>query len=183
MDFYEWLELPILCGGSERRRANCISKFTTELYEFVQKMGYHWGISETGLRDCIATGLYENEGVPYLESVWNYPTVNSNATEEDKIHYDYVMNDAVWKQFWLKNGYTKGRWADVDTTEYYGWDRRMDIQNFVWGQLILEKSWQTDELEEILLGGEEVEQVSQKQGYNTYLQESVEYSGWGGYRK
>ena len=26
-------------------------------------------------------------------------------------------------------------------------------------------------------------EVLRKQGYNTYLQESVEYSGWGGYRK
>jgi hypothetical protein len=163
------------------KRATCISKFTAGLYNLVQKKGYAWGISEKHLRNCIATGLYENERVSCLESVWTYGGTNPDS-EEDKIHYDHIMNDDVWVNFW--NRY--GTWTDVDLREYRGWDRRIDIQAFIWSQLNLNTSYQTRELEEILRGGEEEEedyQNARKQGYDTYLQESIEYSGWGGYRK
>jgi len=181
MKFQTWLQVPIEWNGQIMQRATCISKFTACLYEFVQKKRYAWGIPESRLRNCIATGLYENEGLSCLESVWSYGGTNSDS-EEDKIHYDHIMNEEVWAKFWIRCG----KWTDVDLNEYRGWDRRIDIQAFIWSQLNLETSYETKELEEILRGGEDEGddfQTTRKQGYDTYLQESVEYSGWGGYRR
>ena len=172
MEFQQWL----------LGRAYYITGLTSNLYDFIQRKGYAWGISEMHLRNCIATGLYENDGVSCLNSSWAYSHINTTYSEDDKIHYDYIMNEEVWEHFWQTVD-TEG--CDLDLNEHRGWDRRIDIQHFVWEQIDLAKSGQSCELDEIIRGGEEDDdlQNSRKQGYDTYLQESVEYSGWGGYRK
>jgi len=179
-NFQAWLEMPVT---DECMRKVYISKFTKRLYQFIQRAGYSWGISEDHLKNCIATALYTNEGKSHIESKWPYSKVNNDWSDDDLIHYNYVMDESRWEGFW-KNTVI---WSDVDTMEFRGMDRQLDIQYFIWGQLDLAHSEQTGVLEEILLGGDEEDdtfiQNSKKHTYDAYLQESIEYSGWGGYRK
>jgi hypothetical protein len=173
MSFKSWLNA--IVGGSKGRnyRRVYIKEITKELWSFILRKGYMWNISESHLKNCIATGLYENSQKSHIASEWNYSDVNTEYSTEDLLHYHDVID---WEEFW--QGSTI--WDDISTEFFRGQDRRSDIESFVWKQLNLQASPQTEELYEILLGGEEEAPVIQG---DVYLQEAVEYNGWGGIRR
>ena len=183
MDFEEWLDEYVNWFGEAFPRRVCIARFVRKgLVPFLSENGYTIGRSTDCLGNYIANGLFENSGLSHLDAEWRYPAVNIHGVAEDRWHYNFVIDGAAWEGFWN----VWGGWGDLSELEFRGEDRRMDIQEFIWTQINLEGSRQTAELYEIMLGGEEDDTnmaLSRKQVNDTYLQESVEYNGWGGYRK
>jgi hypothetical protein len=62
------------------------------------------------------------------------------------MHFYHVVSLDEWDKFWL----VWREMDDVSDDSPRGQDRRFDIQDFVWGQLDLENSRQTQILDEIL---------------------------------
>jgi hypothetical protein len=162
-------------GALKRKR--CIKYFTKALWKFIIAKGYNWKITENHLKNCIATGLYENTGRSHIASEWNYSDVNTDYSDDDLNHYQHIINFNEWDAFWLTNG----NWGDLNENEFRGQDRRQDIEAFVWKQIDINSSPQSYDLYEIMLGGED--DNMQSPSVDVYLQEAVEYNGWGGIRR
>jgi hypothetical protein len=64
------------------------------------------------------------------------------------------MSWEIWEEFWA----LWGVWGDFRPEEFRGQDRRLDIQEFVWGQVDLENSPQTDVLLELMGAAEDDEE-------------------------
>lgn len=177
--FIKWLNEDIELDNFKCSRRSCIQTFVGGLWQFITSHGYRFHTTELNLRNCIATGLYENARLSHIQSNWNYPVVNTEPTIEELDHYHFVLDSVKWESFWD----VWGNWSDVSTNSFRGQDRRLDIQHFIWGQLDLANSYQTGVLEEIIKGGEEeYEYADRKHTSDVYLQEAVEYNGWAGYR-
>lgn len=186
LSFEDWLHEPIHWkGGTILPRWRVLHWFVHEgLVPWVQSHGYRWGCNHTYLANCIATGLYDNHRTCHLESEWRYPGKNTHPFQEEEAHFHFVLSQEEWDAFWSMFG----TWGDVALDTFRGHDRRLDIQNFVWGQLDLEASPQTRQFYELFMSGDdEPEQpspaVSRVPQRDMYLQEAVEYNGWGGYRR
>jgi hypothetical protein len=177
MWFDEWLEQNVYTFHGRLKRKQCIKRFTKALWHFIINRGYSWQITEYHLQNCIATGLYENTGKSHIASEWNYSDVNTEYSDDDLNHYLHIVDSYAWATFWAQNGL----WGDLDKDEFRGQDRRQDIEEFVWKQINILASPQTQELYEILLGGED--DVPLTPAGEVYLQETVEYNGWGGIRR
>lgn len=176
--FEAWLQKPIRFRKGILTRAAWISDFVKNgLYPFIIQNGYEWGISENRLRNCIATGLYENEKKLHIDSVWNYGTVNKDFTEDAKTHFYHCFDRETWEPFW-------SRWGSAFESDWYGEDRMFDIQEFIWGQLDLPESPQTTVLEELLSDLNEYEYEDRRTArVDVYLQDAQEYGGYGGFRR
>jgi hypothetical protein len=170
MKFDEWLNAPVRNGTSLVKRATWIRKFVgSGLYPWLKSKGYAWAVSERTLANCIATGLYENMGLSCIASVWDYPTPNSDFHQDDKMHFYHVVSLDEWDKFWL----VWREMDDVSDDSPRGQDRRFDIQDFVWGQLDLENSRQTQILDEILEEPMEEEEWRSNR-VDIYIQEHYE---------
>jgi hypothetical protein len=178
MWFNTWLEQHVYTIYGRLKRKRCIKYFTKALWNFIIAKGYVWKITESHLKNCIATGLYENTEKSHIASEWNYSNVNTDYSDDDLNHFQHVINSNEWESFWLVNG----NWGDFDQDNFRGQDRRQDIEAFVWKQIDINLSPQTQELYEIILGGEEDDNI-QSPSVDVYLQEAVEYNGWGGVRR
>ena len=181
--FQKWLEEPIYSNTEIVSRKKCIYQFVSNgLLHWIQENGYCWGVSTKTLLNTIATGLYENQHKCHIESEWNYPIVNNDYSDEEKDHYYHHLDTDMWRRFWSR----WGNWSDVSTDSFRGQDRRLDIQEFVWGQLNLSDSPQINILNEMLYDESYDNDiiVDKKQNRtDIYLQDMAEYGGYGGYRK
>ena len=175
--FQVWLNSIVKDGLLCDKRKSCIRRFTRALCKFITSRGYTIGISEPHLRNCIATGLFENSRKSHIASEWNYSDVNTEYSDDDLNHFLHILDSNAWEIFWTLNG----TWGDLHEDEFRGQDRRQDIEAFVWKQIDVNLSPQTQELYEILLAGEE--DNMQSPTVDVYLQEAVEYNGWGGIRR
>ena len=186
MDFHSWLQEEIDCDGFPRKRSECIRDFVKNgLYPAVKSKGYEFSISDDKLMNYLANALFDSAGKSCLEAGVSYRVTNTNWNEDEKAHFYYVLNYDFWGNFW----FAWGKWEDVSLDDFRGPDRRIDIQEFVWGYIDLEASFQTGVLYDLMYAGEEDDAVAEpsqtprKQTNDIYLQETVEYNGWGGYRK
>jgi len=173
MKFEAWLNAPIRINNAciLKRKVWLTAFIKNGLYPFIVSKGYSWAITEDHLRNCIATGLYENMGVSCLASNWNYGFPNTETNEDHKSHFYYNISHDAWDTFW-------NVWGNV--TDFHedtrGQDRRFDVQEFIWGQLDLENSPQTKILNEMLEDHYEND-VDDKNSsrIDIYLQEAQEY--------
>lgn len=183
MEFESWIQEDVSWLGYTVSREQAIRRFVYKgLHPWLESLGYTWSCSRKELGNRIATGLFENQGKPHLESKWPGPDAPEGAMPEMEDHFHAILSPEAWEAFWANWGV----WGDVHPDEFRGPDRRMDVEWFVWGQVNLETSPQTDAVLE-LLGAtlEEDEEMTPalRQSYEAFLQESVEYNGWGGYRR
>ena len=178
MWFDDWLEQKVYTFNGRSNRGRCIRRFTKALWQFIINNGYKWNITEDHLRNCIATGLYENIGKSHIASEWNYSDVNTEYSDDDLNHFLHIVDSYAWADFWAHYG----SWGDLNKDEFRGEDRRQDIEAFIWKQLNILASPQTQELHEILLAGDE-DNLPSTPSVDLYLQEAVEYGGWGGIRR
>lgn len=183
-DYYDWLIEPVYWNGGanlQMSRAKAISIFVKEgLYPFLLKKGYSWGCSVEHLQYTIASGLYENIGKHYLDSHWDYQTYNNDYTDEDLWHYDFVMDEDTWSDFWSRWAV----WCDIDPSTERGIDRQNDIQKFCWTQLHLDKSVQTQILMEYMRNGEiEDYMEARNKKEDIYLKEAADSNQWDGWRR
>lgn len=185
--FRDWLEECVDWFGQPVPRWKCLRMFVEEgLIPFLSRHGYTFSYSEKELANYLATGFYENRTRSHLNSFWRCGTAPDGSTEEDEAHFYHVVSRNDWDQFWTQWGH----WADVcPDVSSRATDRRMDCETFVWACINLNSSPQTQTLAEIIAGGEDEEEVAAtpsrpgRQGVDTYILESVDYNGWGGYRK
>jgi len=177
-----WLDELVFWDNYEYipRRA-AIGRFCRNgLIQFLQKHGYEVQINPKQLGARIATGLYKNRNKSILDSDWSSfgPIENNYNSEEYKDHYYHIVDSDRWDYFWS----IWGIWSDVDLDEYRGWDRRMDIQDYIWTQLSLELSPQTQTINE-LLGIFYEDIVEDGDGRDVYLRDMAESNEWGGIRR
>jgi hypothetical protein len=183
----DWLNEWIEWDGVHIRRHAAIRRFVWNgLVPFVESKGYAWACRPTDLQSRIATGLYKNQHVATTGSDWEFARENKNYIEHDTDHFWHVMNAEVWEAFWDR----WGRWTDVDDDSWRGPDRRMDIQHYVWTQISLERSSQTQVVNELAgLSGDDrgedwhTQQMVAAAREDVYLREAMESGEWGGYRK
>jgi hypothetical protein len=171
MSYHDWLNTYIEWDGSLRIRKHCIIDFVKNgLFPFMNRLGYDFNISVNFIQSVIATGLYENRGVPHMESKWDYPNPSGNTEwdTENLQHYYYIVNEDVWYNFWLK----WGKWSDVSQDSFRGIDRRYDIQTYVKQCIDVEKSQQSQLLNEALES--ETDAYIQKNGIDAYIQDYMD---------
>ena len=148
MKFEQWLNAYVRVDECVIvRRKEWITNFVKNgLYPWIKSKGYNWHVPESYIKNCIATGLYENKNKSYLSSNWNYSAYNTDANTHYKDHFYHVLNLNEWDKFWK----IWGNMSDLSEDSHRGQDRRFDIQEFVWGQLDLESSFQTNIINELL---------------------------------
>lgn len=178
-EWIEWDRAPI-------RRYVAIRRFVRSgLIPFLESKGYRFGCSSHVLQSRIATGLYNNQMVSTIESDWEIARINNDYLEHDIDHYWHVLDSDTWEAFWSKWGV----WTDVSLENWRGPDRRMDIAHYVWTQISLEGSSQTQVVNELVgLHHDRVEDwyagtTAAALREDVYLREAMESGEWGGYRK
>lgn len=175
----EWLKEPTLWNVIPIKRGTILLSFVKEgLIPFVEARGYKFGRNGNELYTYIAKGLYMNYGRSTMDSVWTDVPVNTEGTAEDRIHYYDSLDVDAWSDFWQK----WSDWDDIATESYRGRDRQIDIEEFVWRQLDLDSSPQTEVLYYRMNDESEQEVGDQEiiKRPDVYLEET---SGWGGLRK
>jgi hypothetical protein len=178
----DWLEEHVTWDGVEvipRRRA--IHRFVKGgLVPFLTYHGYAIDVRMTDLCSRIATGLYVNQGLSCMASKWDFCSVNNDYLEDDLRRYWHVIDTDRWASFWERWGV----WSDVDPMRWRGEDRRIDIQEYAWTQINLERSVQTRIVNEFLgIWEDSGEDVVNNSREDMYLREAKESGEWGGYRK
>lgn len=155
------------------RRKEWITNFVKNgLYPWIKSKGYSWYVPESYIKNCIATGLYENKDKSYLTSNWNYSPYNTDASVHYKDHYYHIINLNEWDKFWKIWGNT----TDLNEDSHRGQDRRFDIQEFVWGQLDLASSFQTNIIDELLEDLHDDDYDDRKSNrVDIYIQEAQEH--------
>ena len=178
MKYEEWLNETITTPFGLSVRRNCLKNFSNILFKFVESKGYYWGISEKSLTYYISYGMWENSKKSYALSEWNYSNINYNYNDDDYNNYLSIFDSETWEYFWSRYG----GWYDVDDdSSFRAQDRRHDIQEFVWKQIDIPNSPQTHLLYDSLYNIED--EVAPSPQVDVYIQESLEYNGWGGMRK
>lgn len=187
-EFYDWLEEPIQWKGSECSRAEAIREFVDAgLVPWVMSKGYAWAFDAEYVRNAVASGFFRNRAVGHLESDWSWCMVRSSDEwcPGDQWHFHHVLSEDAWEHFWSR----WGDWEDVNPElAWWGLDRRLDIQDFVWHQIHLAGSKQTRVVNELLdivespeeVGNQSVPDTRASKQVDVYLQEA---EGWGGYRR
>ena len=136
----DWMHEIIDTPYGDARRHEMIDAFVDDLIPFVESMGYTWA-NTSAVATRLATGLFANRGKHYIESDWSMiPNENVQSDPEDLYHFHHILDGNIWTRFWS----AWGEWADVSLETNRGSDRRLDIQDFVWKQLDILKSPQTD---------------------------------------
>jgi hypothetical protein len=153
MDFHTWLDEHVAWSGYLILRRKAIRRFARGLYTWLKGYGFAWACGEQELGNRIANGLYDSWSKAHLESCWPAPQEPEGAFPEAEDHYRAVVDWEAWENFWV----TWGVWGDFRSDEFRSADRRLDLQEFVWGQLDLENSPQTDVLLELLGAGDDDE--------------------------
>jgi hypothetical protein len=182
----EWLDEPVWWTVQRIPRKIVLHRFVKDgLVRFIRSCGYELGRPVRELYTDIATGLYLNYYAYKGRSVWMDEPYNTEPIPEDRIHFNDVIGFDRWDTFWS----AWLDWSDLSPDFPNGRERQMDIEEFVWRQLDLDNSPQTEvlyyrmhqELDED--AGDEFGRGSgpgPAQRGDVYLEEAA---GWGGYRR
>lgn len=181
MDWNDWLDERIeSMHGLPCERWRVIRRFVREgLIPFVALHGYDFETSSAILEYRVARGLWRNAFVSHTASDWSEVGGGYiDQAKEDEWQYHHILSESKWEEFWSRWAI----WEDVADSSFRGIDRRLDIQAFVWTQLNLETSPQTQVVRE-LCG--EIDSPPSPRGRrykeDVYLREAVEsnqYDGW-----
>ena len=179
----EWLDEEVWWAVDLIPRKIVLYRFVKEgLVPFLKSNGYAFGRSVRELYTYIATGLYTNYYRHKWRSVWLDEPYNMGRIPEDRIHFNDIISSDTWATFWSAWIF----WSDVDPDFPKGRERQMDIEEFVWRQLDLDNSPQTEVLYYRM--HQEVDDDTGEDGIargsgsrcDVYLEEAA---GWGGYRR
>ena len=179
MNFYDWLQEHVTWRGYSTTRGRAIHRFVAALYPWLESLGFRWSCGQIELANTIANGLFDNRGKAHIESNWPGAEGPEGAFQEIEDHYRATVDWGAWESFWE----SWGLWGDVHPEEFRGQDRRLDIQEFVWGQVDLENSPQTDVVIELLGGSLEEDEDGWPGGRQDAYLLDAESNGWGGYRR
>ena len=131
-------------GELTRRRA-IMRLVNYGLAPFLKENGYV--IYNTNhLTSGVARILYENAGLSCLDTYSGGKNAQEEYPEEHMHRYYYVLSEDKWSKFWE----AWAAWSDLDDSSGRGWDRRIELQNYCWTQIDLEKSPQRQVVDEFL---------------------------------
>jgi hypothetical protein len=180
MSWTSWLREPVFWAGVEEiPRHKAITRLCGALERFIKAHGYDLGCYPKQLRSNIATGLFNNRGKSVVESDWDLLPCNTSGLDDDKTHFYHTIGRQEWAAFWARWGV----WSDVSAEHFRGVDRQLDIQEYIWTQLNLERSFQTQVVNELLGISEETTYEDRTTGGDVYLRDAAESGEWGGYRR
>jgi hypothetical protein len=180
MSWKHWLNEPVFWAEVEEiPRYKAISRMCDGLTILLKRHGYELGCFKQQFRSNIATGLFNNRGKSCIGSDWRIAPCNTSGLEDDRTHYYHTIGPSEWSAFWQ----TFGVWRDVDPSQFRGKDRQIDIQEYLWTQLNLEESFQTQVVNELLGISEETSYEDRTHGGDVYLRDAAESGEWGGYRR
>jgi hypothetical protein len=182
MKWTEWLDEFITTPYGDIPRRTMLHRFVRYgLKPLVEAHGYRWAKGINDIQSALATGLYLNHEKPLMISDWTtIPTYTGDAIQEDADQFNLIFTWDVWDPFWS----TWGSWEDVATDTNYGADRRIDIQAFIWGQLDLHNSAQTQVVDEFIDDGNDHDESERRRRHDdVYIRDSAESGEWGGYRR
>ena len=148
MNSESWLNEEVYVGTLDTLpRRTVIWTFTKYGIEpFIKSHGYVFHGNTSNLSCGIATLLYRNRGHTLL---CPYGTDRENDYSiEHKQHYNHVLDYKAWENFWAH----WSMWEDVSLDSQYGFYRRIDIQEYIWSQLNLDLSAQTQIVEDYIDG-------------------------------
>jgi hypothetical protein len=182
LSWNDWLEEHVYWKEVElisRRRA--IYRFVKYgLIPLLNRHGYDTSPRIYDLCSRIATGLYINQGKSYTESKWDFCRTNYDYLEDDQRRFWHVIDADTWDIFWNRWGV----WSDIDLMHWRGEDRRIDIQEYTWTQINLERSVQTQIVNEYLgIWKDSGEDGVQHSREDQYIRDAKDSGEWGGYRK
>jgi hypothetical protein len=168
-------------------RRVAISRFVRNgLLPFIESKGYRVGCNANVLQSRIATGLYINQDECAMGSKWDFARINDDYLEHDIDHYWHVIDREAWDGFWEQ----WGTWTDVSLDSWRGPDRRMDIEHYMWTQINLQGSLQTQVVNERIGWYDDhpedwhaMKAASAAAQEDVYMREARESGEWGGYRK
>jgi hypothetical protein len=141
VSFEKWLEEIVCWNNTEYlSRQQAIWRFVSRgIVPFFIEHGYMI-FNKNELASGIANLLYDKRGLSCMEGPY-YPT--ESYVDEHKNRYYHVLGDE-WEAFWS----SWGLWTDMTSSR--GEDRRIDIQEYCWTHIDLEKSPQTRVVEEFM---------------------------------
>ena len=143
MNSEQWLNETLWCGDVSR--SAMIWRFTAYgLLPFLASRGYTLRLSAKETSCAIATLLYYNRGHTLVT-----PLVyerDDDYSIEHKQHYNHMIDPEAWSILW--NQWLN--WDDVSSD--YGFYRRLDIQEFCWSQIDLNRSPHTPVVEAFMEG-------------------------------
>jgi hypothetical protein len=138
-----WLNKEILYDNELWTRQNVIFTFVKyDLFPFVKKNGYYFGVSEHKVAQIIARELFHCLNNRRKKISWHSNRVNTDYRQEDLDHFYYIFDTSVWEHFWKKII----TWCDVDDDSLY---TRNIIEFAVWTCLDLDASPQTSIVNEL----------------------------------
>lgn len=142
--YKRWLE-EIVCWDMvdyvpRREAISCL--VSSGLYPLITSHGYIIKGEPKMFASNLATMLYMNRGCSMLDT--KFPLAKSMGDNYDKEHFHHVLSYSVWEPFWAN----WSMWSDL--TDFRGQDRKIDIEEFCWSQLDLDRSPQTKIVNELL---------------------------------
>jgi hypothetical protein len=175
MSWTSWLNEKVAWDAEYVARGTAIQRLCKQgLIPFLESHGYAIG-NHNELGSRIATGLYNNMRRSFLESDWCFgPVENRYLSEDYEARYRHVIDSEEWEKFWSIWG-----WSDFSTETNYGWDRRQDVEVYLWTQIDADASRQTAVVNEFLND----EYAPEHDSRDAYLRDAAESNEWGGYRK
>jgi len=132
-----WLNTEISYDTEMWKRQNVIFSFVKyDLFPFVKKNGYNFGVTEHKLAQIIARELFHILNNRVKKIKWHSKAVNNVYRQEDIDHFNYIFDSVKWEAFWQRTML----WCDVDVDSLY---TRSIIEFAVWSCLDLDASPQT----------------------------------------
>ena len=174
----EWLKETTWWNISRVKRETVLFALVKDgLIPFIESKGYKLGRPARELFSYIAKDFYMNYYRSAMDSEWTDVPVNMGIAEE-RIHYYDTISVDDWTTFWSE----WSDWDEIATDGPRGRDRQIDIEEFVWRQLDLDNSPQTEVLY-YRMNDESEQDTAESEPMkkpDVYLEEA---SGWGGLRK
>lgn len=148
MNSETWLTEEVECkGGYTMTRRKAIWLFTKNyLVSFLSSHGYTVYPTPKEFSCGIATLLFQHRKHTLI-GPFQFERQNDYSIEH-KEHFNHKIDYKAWETFWKDYGF----WEDVDINSFYGFYRRLDIQEYCWSQLDLSCSRQTAIVEDHING-------------------------------
>lgn len=163
-----WLNEKIDYDNEEWIRQNVIFTFVKyDLFPFVKKYGYYFGLTEHKVAQIIARELFHLLNNRKKKISWHSKGINTVYRQEDLDHFYYIFDSSVWEHFWKQII----PWCDVDNDNLYA---KNVIEFVVWACLDLDASPQTRIVNELFESSESEDdsdtngKVEHTESYNEY---------------
>lgn len=159
-----WLNTEIHYDDDKWKRQNVIYAFVKyDLFPFIKKYGYYFGVSEHKLAQIIARELFHILNNRRKTISWHSKGVNTVYRQEDLDHFNYVFDSNTWETFWKQTTL----WCDMDDDNLY---TKSIVEFAVWTCLDLDASPQTRVVNELFETSESEDDADKVETIETHTE-------------